>query len=99
MIQSVFTYSEHSSDGVLLTEDEGTAVPKGQSVRQVDHQEGESHGDVSRDRLPYPHRLSILQVLVISGKRQTCPEPGMERNKNVQAKLDCNETEARQMQH
>lgn len=99
MIQSVFTYSEHGSNGVLIIHDEGTAVPKGQSVREVDHQKGESHGDVSRDRLPYPHRLSILQVLAISEIRQTCPEPVMERNKNAQVKSDCNETGAQQMQH
>lgn len=47
-------------------QDECTPVPEGQSVRQVDHQEGEAHGDVRRERLLYSHGHSILQVLIIS---------------------------------
>ena len=42
----VLTHREHGADAVLPAEDQGAAVPEGQSVRQVDHQEGEAHGDV-----------------------------------------------------
>lgn len=63
---NVFTHGEHSSNGVLISQDECAAIPEGKSVGQVDHEEGEAHGDVSRDRLLYAHVLSILQVLMIS---------------------------------
>lgn len=62
----VSTHSEYGSNGVFAAQDECTPVPEGQSVRQVDHQEGEAHGDVRRERLLYSHGHSILQVLIIS---------------------------------
>lgn len=62
----MFTYSEYRSDSVLITQDERAAVPEGQSVGQVDHQEHEAHGDVSGHCLLYSHFLCVLQVLVIS---------------------------------
>lgn len=61
-----YTYSDYFSNSVLVTQDERTAVPKGQSVGEVDHQIRKAHGNVSRDRLLYSHVFSILQVLVIS---------------------------------
>lgn len=65
------THGEYSSDGVLPTQDERAPVPEGQSIGQVDHQEGEAHGKVRRDRLLYSHCLSILQVLIISVVQHT----------------------------
>lgn len=65
MIQTC-THSEHSADGVLLAQHQRAAVPEGQSVRQVDYQEGEAHGEVGGDRLLYSHPFSILQVLIVS---------------------------------
>ena len=67
----VSTHCEHSSDGVLVSYDEGTSIPEGQSVRQIDHQEGEAHGDVRRNGLLYSHVLSIHQVLIISVVQHT----------------------------
>lgn len=60
------TYGEYGSDSVLITQDERTAIPEGQSVGKVDHQEHEAHGDVSRHCLLYSHFLCVLQVPVIS---------------------------------
>lgn len=60
------THSEYGSNGVLITQDERTSIPEGQSVGQVDQQEGEAHGKVSRCRLLYSHILCILQVLIVS---------------------------------
>lgn len=68
---NVPTHSEYNSDGVLLTQDECTSIPEGQSIGQVDHQEGEAHGEVSRGRLPCSHALCILQVLIISVGKHT----------------------------
>lgn len=62
----MFTHSENSPDGVLLTQDQCTSIPEGQSIRQVDDEEGEAHGDVSREGLLYSHSLSILQVFMVS---------------------------------
>lgn len=62
----VSTHSEYGSNGVCAAQDECAPVPEGQSVRQVDHQEGEAHGDVRGERLLYSHGFSILQVLIIS---------------------------------
>lgn len=54
------THSEYGSNRVLFTQDECTAIPEGQSIGQVNKEEGDTHGKVSRDRLLYSHPLSIL---------------------------------------
>lgn len=85
--QSVSTHSEHISDSVLFAQNESAAIPEGQSVGQVDHEEAETHGNVSRDRLLYSHPLSILQVLMISGVQQKRKNKVMSTF-TVQQKLD-----------
>lgn len=71
IIDLVITHGEHIPNGVLHTQDECTAVPEGQGIGQVDHQEGETHGNVRRDRLLNSHLLSIFQVLLISVVQHT----------------------------
>lgn len=63
---AVCTHGQQVSDGVLRLQDEGTPVPEGQSIGQVDHQEGEAHGDVRGDGLLHSYVLGVPQVLVVS---------------------------------
>lgn len=65
------THGEYRSNGVLLTQDECTAIPESQSIGHVDHQEGEAHGNIGRNGLLYSHVLCILQVLMISVVQHT----------------------------
>lgn len=62
----VTSHREDGSYGVLSAQDEGAAVPEGQSVGQVDHEEGEAHGDIRSYCLLYSHVLSIHQILIVS---------------------------------
>lgn len=79
-IKWVFTHSEHRADGVLAAQDERTSVPEGQSVWEIDHQEGEAHRYIGRDGLLHSHLFGLLQVFMISGVQQTQSNIHLELN-------------------
>lgn len=70
----MFTHGENRTNGVLAAQDERTSVPEGQSIREIDHQEGESHCNIGRDGLLHSHLFGLLQVFMISGVQHTNTE-------------------------